>query len=140
MCRSSRSARLVRTLYGAATVRMHACLPSSAACSAAWTKVTWERCCSSHRRWRGGRPFDEAERLAFIGSLLLYLCPPRLLSLSYLSAGSSRKSSPLAVCVRCQVCQSQFTQGRDYFIQLRQFLLRPSTFRLQRLDNFGYFD
>src|SRR5467141_1196535 len=104
------------------------------ACSAAWMNVTWEWCCSWHRRWRGGRPFDGSERLAFIGPLLPHLCPPRLLSLSYLSAGSSRKSSPLAVCVRRQVCEGQSTQGRDYFIQLRQFLPCLSTFSLQRLS------
>ena len=28
------------------------------ACSAAWTMMTWEWCCSWHRRWRDGRRFD----------------------------------------------------------------------------------
>ena len=26
--------------------------------SAAWMQVTWDWCCSWHRRWRGGRLFD----------------------------------------------------------------------------------
>src|SRR6266853_3763369 len=37
---------------------MRACLPSSAGCSASWITVTWEWCCSWHRRWRGGRLFE----------------------------------------------------------------------------------
>src|SRR6266436_6607066 len=139
-CRMPQIARAGPTLRGVVRARMHVCLLNSVCCSPAWMKVIWEWCCSWHRRWQGGRPFDGSKRSAFIGPLLPHLCPPRLLSLSYLSAGSNRKSSPLAVCVRRQVRQGQFTQGRDYFIQLRQFLLRLSTFSLQRLDNFGYLD
>src|SRR5882762_2123004 len=37
---------------------MHGCLLSSADYSAAWIAVTWEWCCSWHRRWRGGRLFE----------------------------------------------------------------------------------
>ena len=85
------------TPHEAARARMHACLLSSAACSAAWKKVTWERCCSWHRRWRGGRLFDGPEWLAFSGSLLPHLCPPRLLSLSYLPTCCSGHGVPLAV-------------------------------------------
>ena len=57
-CRTSRSGRLPTTSCGAARARTLACLPSSAGCSAAWKKVTWEWCCSWHRRWRGGRQFE----------------------------------------------------------------------------------
>jgi len=55
---NSRSGRLPTTSCGAARARTLACLPSSAGCSAAWKKVTWEWCCSWHRRWRGGRQFE----------------------------------------------------------------------------------
>jgi len=39
---------------------MHACLPSSAAYSAAWMKVMSERWYSWRRRWRGGMQFDDS--------------------------------------------------------------------------------
>jgi hypothetical protein len=41
--------------------KMLACLPSSAACSAVWKELTWDWCCSWHRRGRGGRLFNRWE-------------------------------------------------------------------------------
>jgi hypothetical protein len=119
---------------------MHARWRGSETCSAAPTKVTVDCFFSWLRRWLGQKPLDWSERLAFIGPLLPHLCPTRLLSLSYLSSRGSGKSSSLAICVRRQVRQRQFAQGRDYFIQRYQFLPYLSTFSLQRLDNFGHFD
>jgi hypothetical protein len=57
-CRTSRSARPPTILHGAAKAKTHGCRRSSAASSAAWNKEIWEWCCSWHRRWRGGRPFE----------------------------------------------------------------------------------
>ena len=59
-CRIFRSAGLPTTSCGAARARTHACLPSSVGCSVAWKPVTWEWCCSWHRRWRGGRQFEDS--------------------------------------------------------------------------------
>src|SRR6266849_5789826 len=95
-----RSASLSVTLGGAVQGRMLECCRNSADFWAEQKEPTGGCCFSWRRRWRGGRQFNGSERLAFIGSLLLHLCPPRLLSLTYLSSGGGRKGSPLAVLGR----------------------------------------
>ncbi len=107
-CLISRSAKLPTTLLGEVRAKRRDCLPSSAACSAAWKKVTEDCCCSWLRRWRGRRPIDREERLAFSGSLLPHPCPSFPLRRSYFPA-SRRERAPLAVLGRRRICARQFS-------------------------------
>src|ERR1019366_913454 len=71
----------------------------------------------------GFRYAGNLARSLLLACLLLQFCPPRLLSLPYLSSGGSGHRVPLAVWGRRRIGPIQFLQDRNRFVQLHEFLL-----------------
>src|ERR1019366_6485981 len=109
----------------ALTLYTDACTPW-ALCSANNRRCSPPTLISAHTPSINIGEFRYAGNLArslLLACLLLHLCPPRLLSLSYLPTCGSGHSMPLAVLGRCRFCARKFAQHRNCFVQLHQFLL-----------------
>src|ERR1019366_10269513 len=119
----------------ALTLYTDACTPW-ALCSATNRRCSPPTLISAHTPSINIGEFRYAGNLArslLLARLLLHLCPPRLLSLSYLSTGGSGHSVFANMPIRRRSCSTQFTQHRNCFVQLHQFLLNLYSLTLQHL-------